>query len=217
MKSGQVLRYAIAGIAAFALISIVGRSCSIGDKYSRLSGEFSAYKQTAAEDQARLLALVEVKELEIQEATATITTILDLHGQPSAAEQEKDRQIKQLSAQVRELKSQGDLAGALAESEAACSLWAEKFTLAEEQHRAEIVSLNAAWQTKFDAQFEISESWKKRYENERRLRGLAETMNAMSEARTRTLQVTGSVKTVALLVVIGAAGFLTVAAAAAGK
>lgn len=212
MKSGQVLRYAIAGIAAFALISIVGRSCSIGDKYSRLSGEFSAYKQTAAEDQARLLALVEAKELEIREATATITAILDLHSQPSAAEQEKDRQIKQLSAQVRELKAQGDLAGALAASKAECVQLAEKFTLAEQRHSLNIEALNAAWQAKFDAQVTISETWKQQYENEARRRVLAEKMTGTLERKVKLLQLTGKVKTLAVCAVGGYVGYQAIKA-----
>jgi chromosome segregation ATPase len=199
------LKYVIAGIAVLVLIIYVGRSCSIGGKYSRLKAEYETYRAIAREDGARMTALIETKTAEIRALTARIAALLEAASQPTEAEVEKDAEIAALKAQVAALEAQGDVAGALAAAKDEIAAWEVRFSLADERHRKSIFDLNAAWQAKYDAQVSISETWKKQYENEHTLRLVGEKLTGTLEGKVKRLQLVGKAKSI---VVIAAAGYV---------
>jgi hypothetical protein len=98
-------------------------------------------------------------------------------AKPSPAEAAKDKEIAALNAKVTALEAQGDLAGALAAAKAENTTWAEKFSLAERRHQDSLSALNNAWQVKFDAQVDISNTWEAAYNREHGLRLTAESLS----------------------------------------
>ncbi|MEN6560877.1 MAG: hypothetical protein ABFD52_08900 [Acidobacteriota bacterium] len=136
-------------------------------EYDKLA---AATEASHAQDQAAMAMQNEV----IAAQTAEISGLLAAAGKPSPAELEKDKQIATLEDHLAAYEAQGDLASALTAAKTENSAWAEKFSLAEDRHKAAIAELDSSWQVKFDAQVDISESWQRQYENERVLRIAAE-------------------------------------------
>lgn len=116
---------------------------------------------------------------------AEIAELLKTAAKPSPTELAKDREIAALEARVEAYEAQGDLAAALAAAKAESAAWAEKFSLAVRTHKESVYALNKAWQAKFDAQVDISESWKRAYEDERALRIAAEGLSLHLEKKAK--------------------------------
>jgi len=131
----------------------------------------------AAEIQHKIdLATIAAGNVVIAAQDKQIKDILATAGQPSPAEQQKDKQISALAAKVATLEAQGDLAGALAAAKLEIKAWAEKFDLAAGRHQDSLSALNKAWQVKFDAQVSISSAWEAAYNREHGLRLSSEAL-----------------------------------------
>lgn len=148
-------------------------------KYDELAG------QADAQHQVDLQAIADAQGA-IEAQGAIIADILAQASHPTEAEQAKDVTIAALQKKVATLESQGDLAAALAASKAEVKAWAEKFTLAERRHQDSTNALNSAWQVKFDAQAQISDTWQAAYDREHSLRLTAESILDKQTKKTKT-------------------------------
>jgi hypothetical protein len=195
------------GAAVILALVFLARSCRLGDKYSKLKGEYQTYRAISIEDGKRLNALIGAKAAEIEALTRQITDIIAQAGQPSPAEVEKDKAIADLKKKVDALEAQGDLAGALDAAKAEIVQLSEKFTIAEQRHKLNIWELDQAWQAKYNAQVGISDAWKKQYENEAALNAVSQKLIGTLESKVKVLKLKNNVKTLAIVAAGGYLGY----------
>lgn len=166
-KFGQVVLILLIGAAAGFFF---GKKKSAPDPANWVSvAEHNAAIAAAdLQHKADLVTINAAKEV-IGEQNEKIADLLAAAATPSPAEAAKDREIAELSAKVKALEAQGDLAGALAAAKTEISAWAEKFNLADGKHQDSLTALNKAWQVKFDAQVVISDAGWAAYDREHAL------------------------------------------------
>jgi hypothetical protein len=134
--------------------------------------------------------------------TGKIAALLSAAGQPTEAEQAKDAKIAALDKQLASAKTDAERVPVL---EGLVVQWRDKFTISEQRRKDELTALNREWQIKFDAQVQISESWKAKYEAEHRVLGLSEKALAAAKRKVKQSHIFSNVKTGAL---VGAAVYI---------
>jgi hypothetical protein len=116
-----------------------------------------AKRVDAADDQIRDAIEAEQNAV-IAVKTAKIAALLANVGKPTPAEKAKDAEITELKRKMAESEGSGNAAQALAEAkQVIAALEAGKFSLAQ-SHKADMFSLDAAWQMKFNALQAISDA-----------------------------------------------------------
>lgn len=80
-----------------------------------------------------------------------ISDLLANAGKPTPAEKVKDAEIVELKRRMVQNEASGNTAQALAEAKQVIVALEVKFSLAEDRHKTDMFSLDAAWQTKFNA------------------------------------------------------------------
>ena len=196
----------IAGV--FALVAIVSflRSCGLSEKYREQKLAYTELRAVTDADHA-------VQLLFIAERDKIITTqnekIEGFVGQVTTYQ----RQLSVLHSQLEELQNTEPPTTPEIESlpivinlRGQVSRLTEMFTLAN-SIIAEKDKIIKAWEVKFAAQVDISESWKKQYEDEHTLRLACEGMNKTLESKVRTIAFRGKIWTAAALVAGGYAGY----------
>jgi len=196
----------IAGV--FALVAIVSflRSCGLSEKYREQKLAYTELRAVTDADHA-------VQLLFIAERDKIITTqnekIEGFVGQVTTYQ----RQLSVLHSQLEELQNTEPPTTPEIESlpivinlRGQVSRLTEMFTLAN-SIIAEKDKIIKAWEVKFAAQVDISESWKKQYEDEHALRLACEGMNKTLESKVRTIAFRGKIWTAAALVAGGYAGY----------
>ena len=196
----------IAGV--FALVAIVSflRSCGLSEKYQKQKLAYTELRAVTDADHA-------VQLLFIAERDKIITTqnekIEGFVGQVTTYQ----RQLSVLHSQLEELQNEEPPTTPEIESlpivinlRGQVSRLTEMFTLAN-SIIAEKDKIIQAWEVKFAAQVDISNSWKKQYEDEHTLRLACEGMNKTLESKVRTIAFRGKIWTAAALVAGGYAGY----------
>ena len=185
----KALPVVIGILAAFALGLFLGltRGCKgLGQDYWIERAVYD--KDVAAADAQHKTDLQVVADQKTIIATKDkrIAEILANAGKPTPAEKEKDKTIAGLAAKVAEYEAQGNLRAALDASKAENVAWSEKFTLAEERHKADLFNLNTEWQGKFDAQVKISDAGWAAYDREHALRLVSDSLRIKAEHAANT-------------------------------
>jgi len=191
---------------ALALVLMLGVAVCDGlrtrDKYSVLIGQKD--EALRARD-----AVIAEKDKQITAANGTIAVqtskinaLLESAALPTEAEKAKDAKIKALDKQLASAKTDAEKVPVL---EGLVAEWQGKFTLSEQRRKDELTALNREWQVKYDAQIQISDSWKDKYEAEHRVLGLSEKALASANRKVKQSQIFSNVKTGAL---VGAAVYI---------
>jgi hypothetical protein len=204
MKKYSLIIYAFLIILA---IGLLGRACSMNGKYQKLKLEYAGYKGIAQANHEMLTNTIIQKTKENEELTKQIQDILDNAGQPTPEEIAKDKEIARLHKKLTEYETAGDLAGALTMAKDEIKQWSEKFSLAEDRHKSDLFNLNATWQKKFDNQVVISDAWKKQYEDEHKLRLMAEKMNGVLEKQVGRIRFGSNLKTILIGATVAYVGY----------
>jgi uncharacterized coiled-coil protein SlyX len=198
--------WAMAAVVVMALLYSMCGSCTTDWKarYNEEKGKYEAYRAIAGADaramQERIDALEDVKAAQsvvIAERDATIAAknndissgnkkLESLESEYETLGQDKDAKITNLQSQVATLKGNLTLA----------------YSIIEDKD-AQIT----AWQVKFAASEQIFSEWKKAYEDEHRLRLMAEGLvTSLEKKQSRTLFVS-KLKNVALVGLAGVAAY----------
>jgi hypothetical protein len=196
----------IAGV--FALVAIVSflRSCGLSEKYREQKLAYTELRAVTDADHAVQLLfiaerdkLIAQKDAEIVQYTERITTY--------------QRQLSVLHTQLNELQNTEPPTTPEVESlpivinlRGQVARLTEMFSVSQRivSEENEIIK---AWEVKFAAQVDISESWKKQYEDEHALRLACEGMNKTLENKVKTTRFRGKIWTAAALVAGGYAGY----------
>lgn len=193
------------GLALALTVSICdGRK--IYDKASIAAGKYeeaiaqaktlNAEKDKAIAEQVKIIAL---KDRLISDSVGEITVINTAIGA-------KDKTITDLKAALHNLEAAGDLSGQVANLKEQIAAWSEKFTLAESVI-AEKDKIIIAWAAKFNAQLEISDSWKAKYDAEYHLRTLAEEGWWTANRKLKARSVMGNIKSGLIIAAVGYWGY----------
>ena len=198
MKTKDIITAALI-VALIVSIVLVARSCGLDARYKRLKAEYAeavrvaeadnaiqqeairkAEAQIKAQDEIILdhTASVALKNAEIAELRRQLTTIVD--EEPIQPELEGEPLVINLRKQIK---------------------WTTDMLVLTQGVVEDQKKQLAAWELKYDAQVEISESWKRQYENERALRVQAEDMFKVAEHR---VGLNKTITTVALGLAAGA-------------
>jgi len=147
-------------IVALILLGLIflGRSCrSSAALVKAMADAAEARRVDEADDQLRDAIEAEQNAI-IAVKTAKIAALLADAGKPTRAEKAKDAEITELKRRMAESEVSGNTVQALAEAKQVIVALEVKFSLAQESHKAEMFSLDAAWQVKFNALKVISDA-----------------------------------------------------------
>jgi chromosome segregation ATPase len=203
MKIKPIYWIALALAIAFGIAVCDG--LRIRDKYSISIGNYQAALDQSKKDGTvltlqidRMTAIVGQKDKEIAEKNETIGHMTNTIGQ-------QDADLETLGQKLHQLETSGDLSAQVANLKEQIKIWSEKFSLSE-AIIAEKDKVIEAWAAKYTVQVTISESFKQKYENELRLRSLAEKGWKASENRLRWTRVMGNIKSGLILAAAGYIG-----------
>jgi polyribonucleotide nucleotidyltransferase len=179
--------------------------CTTKNQLRDMAGRYEAYRQISVKvdqekdkvisDQSKAIAesdqKIQALDQKVQASTKDLlagdTKIADLNKKLSAAK-DKDEQIIILKDTVLTMSIQVDMAK---------KIIGDQYTLIGE------------WKKKYNAQVEISGAWKEKYENQVRLNGEANKLLAAYQSKIVGLQLTGKVKTLAVVVAGGYIAYST--------
>ena len=186
------------------------RSCKFTDKYKQMKLQYEEYRAIAKADN-------DIQRETIREANKII---LDKTAEIRELEntvKQKDRQVRVLSNQLDELKDAEPSQPELENEPLVINLrlqiarLTEMFNLSQNVI-AEKDKIILAWEVKYNALERVSEAWRNQYENEAKLRGLAEGLVANLEGQVRRANFKSKVLTVAVVAVGAYAGYRLVKA-----
>lgn len=195
--------YAGAGLVLVVALIAFGRACKIGDKYSRLEGQYQEALRIAKIDAEILNKTITEKEKAIAEKDRDIRESGKTIAQLQAGIGGKNQELDALDTELAAAKTDAERVPIL---HAEVAAWAEKFSLAE-QAIAEKDRQIVAWTEKFNAQITISESWKQRYENETRLHEISRSEISALKARLISSRIIGTIKSGLVLATVGYIGY----------
>jgi chromosome segregation ATPase len=195
--------YVGAGLALVVALIAFGRACRIGDKYSRLEGQYQEALRIAKVDAEILNKTIAEKEKVIAEKDKAIVASTAQVGHLTDAIDHKDSDLAELDAKLAAAKTDAERVPILRAEVAA---WSEKFNLAE-QTIAEKDKQITAWAAKFDAKVVISESWKQKYENEVRLHEISRTEISALKVRLISTRLVGTLKSGLIVAAVGYIGY----------
>jgi hypothetical protein len=185
---------------ALALALMLGVAVCDGlrtrDGYSVLVGSYQEALKAANALNAEKDKVITTANGTITTQTAKIAELLGNAALPTEAEKAKDAKIQALNATLASVKTDAERVPVL---EGLVVEWQDKFTLSETRRKDELTALNGEWQVKFDAQAQITEAWKAKYEAEHRVLSLSEKAMQLSNRKLKTNQIIGNIKTGALL------------------
>jgi hypothetical protein len=147
-------------IVALILLGLMflDRACNTSAALVKAKADAAEAKRAdAADDQMRDVIEAEQNAV-IAAKTAKIAALLADAGKPTPGERAKDAEITELKRRMAESEASGNTAQALAEAKQVIVALEVKFSLAQESHKAEMFSLDAAWQVKFNALQTIADS-----------------------------------------------------------
>jgi hypothetical protein len=199
----NITKYAIFGISVAVVTLFLGKSCYFDPQYQAMKLRYETYRQIVKADMEIHGKLETEKNAIVEKQDKQIKGLLANVGKPTPAEIGKDKEITNLKKEVAQYESQGNLRAALDASKEENRQWEIRFSLAEEQHKKEIFSLNIAWEIKFDAQFVLTDSWKKQYTNEHNLRIKGEGLTSRAERGWKWAKLWSGVKSVGLVILGG--------------
>ena len=189
-------------VVALVVFGIIAqKSCVTIDKYSKLKGEYDAYKKTTEVSQAKSVQAIAQKDKEIGQLTDKNKVLEKSVTEKTGAIQIKGKEIGDLEEALKTTTDKDQIIVILKQE---VIKWSEKFSIAEGiiQDKDAII---ANWEKKFNAQVVISDEWKKQYEGEHTLRLLAEDINKKSENKLKIAKLGSNIKT---LILIGAVGYV---------
>lgn len=194
----------LAGLVVFLVLIAGYRSCQIQtlrDEYNRLKGQYDTLKASADKALAEALVYIKTQDMRIADQNEIITA----KDTDIAKQNEHIVHLNQtLSSLELEYATLTDCPSQVTNLKAQVLQWRNKY-LAFESVLADKNAQLGAWRVKFDAQVGISETWKKRYEDEHALRLVADQALAVQEKRVKSLQFGSSLKT---WIIGGAAAYL---------
>ncbi len=179
------------------------RSCRIEDNYSKLKGAYEEYRRIVEADAKIKDALIAQQISAIAELDKKIDTSEQVIGHVSNAIGQKNTDLLNLEKSLTQAKTDAERVPILTSM---VETWSAKYA-----HLESVVSEKdkqlAAWGGKFDAQIQISDAWKAKYEAEHALRLSGETLNKALEGKYRRAKMVSSVKNVALIALAGVATY----------
>jgi len=192
----------IAGFIALAIASWLGlKSCRLTDNLSKLKGEYQVYKEKAIAENEKLTTACENQITLINKLDKQIK---DTEGDIAHKDEAIKNKSNQISALEKELAGISDKDAKIANLTKQVGDWKEQFSLAQ----AIIVDKDKIiydWKQKFDAQVVKRDSWEKKYENEAKLRLVAEKGWKAAEWGIKTARLASNVKS---LVILATGGYL---------
>lgn len=195
--------YAGAGLALIIALIAFGRACRIGDKYSRLEGQYQEALRITRIDAEILNQTIAEKEKAIAALDKRLVASAQAVGHLTGAIGQKDSDLAGLDAKLKDAKTDAERVPILRAEVAA---WAEKFNLAE-LTIAEKDKQIEAWEAKFSSQVTISESWKQKFENEARLHEISRDEISALKARLISTRLVGTLKSGLIVAAIGYIGY----------
>jgi predicted nuclease with TOPRIM domain len=197
------IKLTVIGLAILAIISWLGlKSCRLTDNLSKLKGEYEVYKKNAMAENEKLNTACENQIAIINKFDKQIK---DTEGDIAHKDEAIKNKSNQISALEKELAGISDKDAKIANLTKQVEAWKEQFSLAQ----AIIVDKDKIiydWSQKYDAQVVISDSWKKKYENELQLRQVAEKGWKAAEWGIKTARLASNVKSLAIIAI---GGYLT--------
>jgi hypothetical protein len=203
MDKGAVLMKSIGKIAlAVAAVILFGYLldhyyCGPNAKYLALKAEYDEARKVAAADH-------EIQQGIIAEAEKNIAALNESIVTANATITAKDGQITALRTALAGLQEaeppttpEIEAMPIVINLRAQVSHLTEMFNLSQ-GIVAEQVKVIGAWEKKYDAQVTISDAWKREYENERRLRLMADELNRSLEHQAKSGQLFAKLSTAGL-------------------
>jgi chromosome segregation ATPase len=195
--------YAGAGLAVIIAFIAFSRACKLDDAYSRLEGRYQEALRIARIDAEILNQTIAEKEKAIAVLDKKLVTSSQVITDLNTGIGKKSQELEALDAKLATAQSDSERVPVLT---AQVKAWAEKFNLAE-QSIAEKDKQIAAWESKFNAQVEISAAWKQQFENEARLHGLSRDELSALKSKLRATRLMGTVKSGLVLAAVGYIGY----------
>lgn len=191
--------YVIAAIGLILAIFFTARACKLTDKYSRLEGRYQEMLRISKIDSEILNKTIAEKEKAIAELDKKLITSTQVVSNLTEAIGKKDFDLVGLDAKLKDAKTDSERVPILT---AQVNVWAEKFNLAQKAI-AEKDAQIAAWESKFNAQVTISESWKQKYEDQVRLLNISRTELSVLSRKLVATRITGTIKSGLVLCALG--------------
>ena len=140
-------------IVALILLGLMflDRACNSSAALVKAKADAAEAKRADAVDDQRRDAIEAEQNAVIAAKTAKIAALLAEVGKPTPAEKAKDAEITELKRRMAESEASGNTVQALTEAKRVIAALEVKFSLAEDSHKIAMFSLDAAWQTKFNA------------------------------------------------------------------
>ncbi len=196
--------WAVGVVVITLLIGTAYRYCGVTDAYSEMKGRYEAYRAVAGADaramQSRIDALNDINSAQSsviaerdaaivsksQQISTSVEKLKRLESEYETLGQDKDAKIVNLQSQVATLKDNLTIV----------------YSIIEDKD-AQLI----AWQVKFTTSEKISSEWKKAYEDENRLRLMAEGLvTSLEKKQSRTL-FTSKLKNAVIVGLAGVAAY----------
>lgn len=184
-------------VALVAILAFLAfRSCGPSDKYIALKATYDQAVKDASAQYAKLLEVNSLQEKVIAAKDAAI-------AEKDALVAQYVGKVSTLTAELRALQNAEPVQPELETQPLVINLRAQIGNLTKLYSISVSIidakdGIIADWSAKFDAQVTISETWKRAYDNEHRLRLMAEGLNKSLEHQAKTSRLFGKLATAGL-------------------
>jgi len=198
------LVYALVIVFLSSLLTLfLFKSCSVGDRYSELRGQYEAYRE---ETTVRLRKLKE----EVSRREKRIVQLKEDILQKNEVFDSLQRQVEKKTIVITRLEKERELLvdkdAVIQNLDKQVAAWKEKYLLEVDKLRTVEAQRNS-WKAAYEYQLEVSESLKEQLAREERLRRIAEESLKLADKKLRRARLNTNIRTAVIGGLVGYLGY----------